>query len=83
MQLSKAEDDRVLTLWQKQKEEGVKRKVVGIELTEKAIPRQGYEVFVKATRQSASLRPDTCRFLRANRFAMALVDAAYSQKRHP
>ncbi|HOW38355.1 MAG TPA: glycine cleavage system aminomethyltransferase GcvT [Bacillota bacterium] len=29
----------------KQKEEGIKQKLVGIELTEKAIPRQGYEVY--------------------------------------
>jgi aminomethyltransferase len=30
----------------KQKEEGLTRRVVGIELTEKAIPREGYPVFV-------------------------------------
>jgi len=29
---------------QKQKEEGVKRKLVGFELTERGIPRQGYEI---------------------------------------
>jgi len=68
-----------LELWQKQKEEGVKRKVVGIELTEKAIPRQGYEVFVKDT----PIGVVTTGYLSISTgkpVCMALIDAAYSKK---
>lgn len=61
-----------------QKAEGVKRKVVGIELTEKAIPRAGYEIIadgkvigtVTTGYNSISTGKSVC---------MALIDAAYAK----
>ena len=61
----------------RQKEEGVKQKVVGIELHEKAVPRNGYDVEAEGTRigyvttgyQSISTGKSVC---------MALIDSRYA-----
>lgn len=68
-----------LDILKKQKEEGVARRVVGIELTEKAIPRQGYEVY----RGETKIGVVTTGYLSISTgkpLAMALVDAAHSKK---
>ncbi len=62
---------------QKQKEEGLKRKLVGIEMIDKGIPRTGYEVFagdkqlgfVTSGTQSPTLKKNV---------GLALIDIAYA-----
>jgi aminomethyltransferase len=62
----------------KQKEEGLTQKLVGLELTERAIPRQGYEVFSGekqigvVTTGYLSISTDKC-------IANALIDAKYAK----
>lgn len=66
----------------KQKAEGVRQKVVGIELQDKAIPRSGYSVMVNGEKigevttgyQSISTHKSIC---------MALVDASYAALETP
>ncbi len=62
----------------KQKEEGLKRKVVGLELLEKGIARSGYEVYYNDEKigyiTTGYMIPDTTKTL-----AFALVDEKYSK----
>lgn len=65
-----------------QKEQGLTRKIIGIELTEKAIPRQGYEVVVAD--QVVGFITTGYLSISANKpLAMALVDQAYTKKDTP
>lgn len=61
----------------KQKEDGISRKLVGLEMIDKGIPRQGYEVQVEGRRvgyiTSGSFSPT----LKKN-IALALVDVSYA-----
>lgn len=71
-----------LDVLKKQKEAGVSRRVVGIELTEKAIPRQGYDVYagdqIIGVVTTGYLSISTGKPL-----AMALVDATFAKKDTP
>jgi len=62
----------------KQKADGLKQKVVGIELTERAIPRQGYAIFVGET-QIGVVTTGYLSITAEKPLAMALIDAKYSQ----
>jgi len=61
----------------KQKEEGLKRKIVGLKMLEKGVPRHGYEVYAGeqavGTVTSGSFAPTLDSYL-----ALALVDAGYT-----
>jgi aminomethyltransferase len=61
----------------KQKEEGLKRKIVGLEMEDKGVPRHGYEVYadgkVVGTVTSGSFAPSLDAYL-----ALALVDTGYT-----
>ncbi len=61
----------------KQKADGLKQKVVGIELTERAIPRQGYPVFSGDT-QIGVITTGYLSITAGKPIAMALIDAQYS-----
>ncbi|PKL00772.1 MAG: glycine cleavage system protein T [Tenericutes bacterium HGW-Tenericutes-1] len=61
----------------KQKADGLSQKVVGIELTEKAIPRQGYPVFSGET-QIGVITTGYLSITAEKPIAMALIDAKYS-----
>ena len=68
-----------LDVLKQQKEMGVSRKIVGIELTEKAIPRQGYEVY--AGDELIGVITTGYLSISANKpLALALIDAKYSKK---
>jgi aminomethyltransferase len=62
----------------KQKEEGLKRKIVGLEMEDKGVPRHGYEVYADGkavgTVTSGSFAPSLDAYL-----AMALVDVDHSE----
>lgn len=62
----------------KQKSEGLKQKVVGIELTERAIPRQGYSVFSGET-QIGTITTGYLSITAGKPLAMALIDAKYAE----
>jgi aminomethyltransferase len=61
----------------KQKEQGLKRKIVGLEMEDKGVPRHGYEVYadgkVVGTVTSGSFAPSLDAYL-----ALALVDTGYT-----
>ena len=61
----------------KQKEEGLKRKIVGLKMLEKGVPRHGYEVYAGeqavGTVTSGSFAPTLDAYL-----ALALVEAGYT-----
>lgn len=62
----------------KQKADGLKQRVVGIELTERAIPRQGYSVYIN----NQAIGVITTGYLSISvqkPIAMALIDAQYAQ----
>ena len=61
----------------KQKADGLTQKVVGIELTEKAIPRQGYPVFSGET-QIGVITTGYLSITAEKPIAMALIDAKYA-----
>lgn len=68
-----------LDVLKKQKEEGVSRRVVGIELTERAIPRQGYDVFV-GEKKVGVVTTGYLSISAGKPLAMALIDQAYTKK---
>jgi len=66
----------------KQKVDGLKQKVVGIELTERAIPRQGYLVF-SGDDQIGVITTGYLSITTGKPIAMALIDAKYMQLETP
>lgn len=60
-----------------QKEKGLKRKLVGIEMIEKGIPRHGYEVFVGDKRIGTVTTGTQSPTLKKN-IGLALIDSEYS-----
>lgn len=62
----------------KQKEEGVSRKLVGIELLDRAIPRHGYEVLNDADEVIGSITTGYRGISVDKSIAMALIDSRYS-----
>lgn len=63
----------------KQKEEGPKRKIVGLELLEKAIPRHGYEVLNENDEKIGEITTGYHSISTDKNIAMALVDSEYSK----
>lgn len=63
----------------KQKEEGVKRKIVGLELLQKAIPRHGYEVLNENDEIIGTITTGYHSISTDKDIAMALVDVKYSK----
>jgi aminomethyltransferase len=61
----------------KQKEEGLKRKLVGFEMKERGIPRQGYEVFANGEKIGFVTTGYMSPTLKKN-IGLALIDADYS-----
>lgn len=62
----------------KQKEEGVSRKLVGIELLDRAIPRHGYEVLNDADEVIGAITTGYRGISVDKSIAMALIDSRYS-----
>ena len=62
----------------KQKEEGVSRKLVGIELLDRAIPRHGYEVLNDANEVIGAITTGYRGISVDKSIAMALIDSRYS-----
>lgn len=63
---------------EKQKSEGPKRKIVGIELLEKAIPRHGYEVLNTYDEVIGTITTGYHSISTGKDIAMALIDSKYS-----
>lgn len=61
----------------KQKEEGLKRKLVGFEMTERGIPRHGYEVTVKGENVGSVTTGYLSPTLKKN-IGLALIDSNYA-----
>lgn len=65
----------------KQKEEGVKQKVVGLEIHDRAIARHGYEVLDKDGQKQIGTITTGYRGISVDKsLAMALIDSAYAAK---
>lgn len=64
---------------EQQKEQGIKRKIVGIELIEKAIPRHGYEVLNENDEQIGTITTGYHSISTDKNIAMALIDVNYSK----
>lgn len=62
----------------KQKEAGVARKIVGLELLERAIPRHGYEVLNENDEPIGAITTGYHSISTGKDIAMALIDATYS-----
>lgn len=63
----------------KQKTEGARRKVVGLELQDRAIPRHGYEVLNENDEVIGEVTTGYHSISTDKSIAMALIDAAYSK----
>jgi aminomethyltransferase len=64
----------------KQKAEGVKRKRVGIRMTDRAIPRQGFEIYAETGERIGSITSGTFSPLLNLGIGMGYVQAPYAQK---
>lgn len=62
----------------KQKKEGLKRKIVGFEMKEKAIPRHGYDVFAEDNKIGAVTTGYLSPSIKKN-IGLALIDSKYSE----
>jgi aminomethyltransferase len=62
----------------KQKEEGIKRKIIGFEMKERGIPRHGYEVLAEGRKIGEVTTGYHSPSLKKN-IGLALVDSAYSK----
>ena len=63
----------------KQKEEGLKRKIVGIEVTGRGIPRHGYKVFSAKMRKLVNVTSGTQSPTLKKSIGLALVAAEYAK----
>lgn len=68
----------------RQKEQGVSRKLVGLELHDRAIPRHGYEVLDPGTKEVIGVVTTGYRGISVDKsIAMALVDSSYAAQGTP